>query len=77
MPIIEEKPIVQPKVDFKPEVQSKERQSVFVDNKQIPTSNLQSYVSGYNFTVDYYHQMRNKELSPTSCDFSALSLFSI
>ena len=75
MPIIEEKPIVQPKVDFKPEVQSKERQSVFVDNKQIPTSNLQSYVSGYNFTVDYYHQMLNKDSALKSQDVGDSSLF--
>lgn len=75
MPIIEEKPIVKPKVDFKPEVQSTQRQSVFVDNKHIPTSNLQSYVSGYNFTVDYYHQILNKDSLLISQDVGNSSLF--
>lgn len=75
MAIIQEKPIVKPKVDFKPEVQSPTRQSVFVDNKRLPTSNLQAYVSGYSFTIDYYQQILNTDSSLLSQDIGASSLF--
>lgn len=75
MPIIEEKPIVAPKVDFKPQVQSPNRQSVFVDNKEIPTSSLQAQVSGYNFTINYYQQILNKDSVVRSQDIGDSSLF--
>lgn len=75
MALIQEKPLVATKVDFKPLVESKERKSVFVDNKQIPTSHLQAYVSGYNFTVDYYHQILNNDSALKSQDLGDSSLF--
>lgn len=63
MAIIQQKPIVKkPLTDhFKPLVESKERKSVIVDNKEIPTNHLLSHVRGYHITVDYYHQAINED----------------
>lgn len=76
MAIIQEKPIISnPAPAFKPEIKSENRESIVVDNKHIPTSNLQSYVSGYNFTVNYYQQLLTKDSSLKSQDIGESHLF--